>query len=368
MCPSKSPFFTLIILAVFASIFSGHKCQICNLEHGNLPQDWRCDGTPHVLNKNSDKINSYCGYNISSSLTEKIIEKVANGRPALLGELPFVAAIGFKGRHLCGAALIDNYHLVTAAHCVLWKKHDHPNGKGINPKELTVQMGTTFRYGTLAAERDTNRTVRDVFQKYIHRYYEQGYVDQQTKEPKKGGFGGYDITVLTLVDPMPFTRNIWPICIGGFWLNLAFGIANHRTSPLILSGFGQDQNNPVVQLQLSKDIRLLPEDKCEEAIEDHLHYEFQTGIQICTVGAKEEKTTGACPGDSGSALSIVSGARHYLLGVLSYGPANCVEGSTTNPDVYTQTSQVIGWINDITTKWKYSQYYERSKFHSRTIT
>ena len=51
--------------------------------------------------------------------------------------------------------MIDNFHLVTAAAgCTLLMKYEDPNGNGINPSDLKVQMGTTFRYGTRAAEDD----------------------------------------------------------------------------------------------------------------------------------------------------------------------------------------------------------------------
>ena len=358
MEPFKFPFFTLIVLAVGKTLLSVH-CQICNLKNGELPQDWKCDGEPHIHSKDKNELDRYCGFTISSTLPKELTENISNGRPALLGELPFVAAIAYKGRHLCGATLIDNYHLVTAAHCVLLVRYLDPNGNGLNPADLKVQMGTIYRYGTKAAEDDINTITRDVANIHRHRNYEQGYVDRTTRKEKKGGYGGSDLAVLTLVEPMPFTRNTWPVCLGS--KELLIGVAFQRNSPMVVTGFGQDKDRDIknVQLQLSKEMRLLEEDNCEKSIND-LGYEFHPG-QICAAGVKEEKTAGACKGDSGGALSQEVRGRHYMLGLVSYGPGDCLKDNTTNPDVYTDTRYFQSWIDGITTKWQYSTYLHRGK-------
>ena len=362
MYPFNFPFFTLIILA---SIFAIIQCQICDLKHGNLPQNWRCDDTPHILSQNKNEMDRYCGFTNFTSLPDPLSEHVSNANQALPGQLPFAAAIGYKGRHHCGAVLIDNYHLLTAAHCVLLVKYRDPNGNGVNPKDLKVQMGTIFRHGTNAADNDINRIQRDVSKIHRHPDYEQGYVDPTTKRKEKGGFGGSDIAVLTLVEPMPFTRNIWPICLSS--KSLVIGNANLRGSPLSLSGFGEDKDKDIkhVTLQVTTELRLLEKEECKEAISNST-YEFKSG-QLCTVGVKKEKTAGSCKGDSGGPLTISSSGRHYLLGIVSYGPGDCLKGSTTKPDVYSKTDYFYGWIFGITTKWEYSVFFYRSKFFPRKI-
>ena len=336
------------------------KGQICDpTTPGGLPQDWQCDDQPHIISKHNEIMDSYCGFNINQTLTKKIVQKVSNGRPAFPGELPFVAAIAFKGSHLCGATLIDNYHLVTAAHCVLLNKDVDPNGNGVSPKELEVQMGTIYRYGTTSSEKDTHAIIRKVESIKKHPYYEQSYTDSETGKIEKGGYTGYDIAVITLVVPMPFTEYIWPICLGS--KDVVIGAANQKTNPVILSGFGQDtkSGNKHVELQVSKEIRVISKEDCEKSI-DHLGHDFKNG-QICTVGVNEEKTAGACKGDSGSALVQQLSGRHYFLGIVSYGPGDCFKGSTTNPDVYTDARVFLNWISSITTHWQYSSYYDTSK-------
>lgn len=51
---------------------------------------------------------------------------IVGGRDATWGEVPYIASIRWRGKetffgggHRCGAALIDNMTLITAAHCFI---------------------------------------------------------------------------------------------------------------------------------------------------------------------------------------------------------------------------------------------------------
>ena len=44
--------------------------------------------------------------------------RVTNGQNADVGEWPWIAALLMNGRQFCGASLIDDKHILTAAHCV----------------------------------------------------------------------------------------------------------------------------------------------------------------------------------------------------------------------------------------------------------
>ena len=338
------------------------KCQICDSTgSGVLPQKWHCDGVPHTLSNEKEAIENYCGYSVNPTSTPKTGPKVSNGRPATPGELPFAASIAFDGLHSCGAALIDNYHLITAAHCVLLNQNLAPNGNGVDPNYLEVQMGTIYRYGTTAAKNDKHAIIRKVDSIKKNPLYRQGYYDSNTRRIEKGVYGGNDIAIIVLVEPMPFTENIWPICLASE--DVVIGAANQKTNPIILSGFGQDtkSGNTHIELQVSKDIRLMNDSECQKSI-DRRGREFKNG-QMCTVGVNEEKTAGACKGDSGSALVQQLRGRHYILGVVSYGPGDCFKGSTIKPDVYTDVRVFLSWISDYTANWEYSSFYNKGKIN-----
>jgi hypothetical protein len=45
-------------------------------------------------------------------------ERIVGGLTTQLGEWPWIAGLFNAGRHICGGSLIDNKHILTAAHCV----------------------------------------------------------------------------------------------------------------------------------------------------------------------------------------------------------------------------------------------------------
>ncbi|XP_037076685.1 phenoloxidase-activating factor 1-like [Pollicipes pollicipes] len=63
--------------------------------------------------------------------------------------------------------------------------------------------------------------------------------------------------------------------------------------------------------------------------------------QICAGG---ERDRGACAGDAGGPLMAMPapGQPHYLIGVVSFGPARC--GTRNVPDVYTRVTEYEQWI------------------------
>ena len=44
--------------------------------------------------------------------------RVVNGWPAQKNEWPWIAQLRNNGRQFCGGSLIDDRHILTAAHCV----------------------------------------------------------------------------------------------------------------------------------------------------------------------------------------------------------------------------------------------------------
>jgi secreted trypsin-like serine protease len=44
--------------------------------------------------------------------------RIVGGVPAEPGEFPFVAALYRGGAFFCGGSIVDERHIVTAAHCV----------------------------------------------------------------------------------------------------------------------------------------------------------------------------------------------------------------------------------------------------------
>lgn len=59
-----------------------------------------------------------CGMSAGRSLGDTET-RIYGGRYARPGEFPFHAGIFKNGELVCGGTIIDRYHILTAAHCVL---------------------------------------------------------------------------------------------------------------------------------------------------------------------------------------------------------------------------------------------------------
>jgi secreted trypsin-like serine protease len=57
-----------------------------------------------------------CGQQVYNPATEVI--KIVGGQDSERGEFPFMVSLKLAGKHICGAAIINERHIVTAAHCV----------------------------------------------------------------------------------------------------------------------------------------------------------------------------------------------------------------------------------------------------------
>ena len=252
-------FFLLILIA--PSIHS----QLCQENTTNLPGDYICDNTLHIYHHDHDLMKKYCGNKIGNR--NENTAKLTNARNADLFELPFMGSLVWGGKHQCGAVLIDNIHIITAAHCIVPRAAYDVQ---IFPEDLTVVLGTNIRYKN--SLKDPNAVVKEVDEFAIHPSYRQEEFNEF------GPFTGNDIAILKLSEPVKFSPTIWPVCVGSS--SAVLGHAN--PNPVLLSGYGSDglRHKPV--LQRSDKLTLLSEDECYKNLKEKSKRDFQDS-QMCTL-------------------------------------------------------------------------------------
>jgi V8-like Glu-specific endopeptidase len=213
--------------------------------------------------------------------------RVVGGSPATTTDAPWQALVLPDG-FLCGGAILDATHVVTAAHCV----YDAEDQEILAPSAITVHAGITNRFA--AGQHPTVTAVS------VNPDYDP---DRQTG----------DVAILTLATPFSFTTTVKAIALTD---------VGYRPGPgdgLRLSGWGSDVARPpgdtttphaVDNLNVAT---LYPSTGCAT-----VYAPFDDNLLLCAGQAG----TDACQGDSGGPLAVQLGGVWKLAGIVT-GGAGC---------------------------------------------
>ncbi|XP_054853599.1 suppressor of tumorigenicity 14 protein isoform X2 [Eublepharis macularius] len=266
-----------------------------------------CDGVKDC-NDNSDEENCNCG---TRSFSKK--SRIVGGLDAEAGEWPWQVSLhaGSEG-HVCGASLISQKWLVSAAHCF-----NDVNVRYSDPKTWTAYMG-------LFSQQDRGNA--NVQKRGIKNIISHPNFNDFTYD--------YDIAVLELDNQVAFTKQVQPICLPDATHEFPAGKVIHVT------GWGATVEKGVAAVILQKaEIRVINQTICESLLPGQL-----TPRMMC-VGILEGGID-ACQGDSGGPLtSIEPNGRMFLAGVVSWG-VGCAQRN--KPGAYTRVSQFRNWIREKT--------------------
>jgi len=242
--------------------------------------------------------------------------RIVGGGVANYAEWPWQVSLRqYKGgqfKHKCGAALLTNTWIITAAHCV----------KDIAPSNLLVRVGEYHVLRTNEAHKHIDRRIRKVV---THRKFDKGTYE-------------YDIALLQMQDvPINYQPNMIPICLPEND-NLLVGEVGTVTGWGRLSEYGQI--SPVLrEVQLP----IISNSKCMRMYRSSGQNEWIPNIFVCagtSTGGQD-----SCEGDSGGPL-VVKGknGRWQLAGIISWG-IGC--GDRNRPGVYTRISEFRSWIRNV---------------------
>ncbi|CAH0561955.1 unnamed protein product [Brassicogethes aeneus] len=232
-------------------------------------------------------------------------ERIVGGHNADVNEWPWIAALFNSGRQFCGGSLIDDIHILSAAHCVA-----HMSSWDV--ARLTVRLGD-HNIKTQSETRHVEKKVRRVVR---HRGF-----DPRTLYN--------DIAILTLDSPVDFTRNIRPVCLPGAGRDFA-----GQTGTVI--GWGSLRESgpqPAVLQEVS--IPIWSNSDCRQKY-GHAAPGGIVEHMLCAGQASRD----SCSGDSGGPLMVNSG-RWTQAGIVSWG-IGCGKGQY--PGVYTRVEKFMPWI------------------------
>ncbi|XP_055443385.1 transmembrane protease serine 11B-like protein [Bubalus kerabau] len=243
-------------------------------------------------------INNRCGRRPRMSAT---YDRIRGGSTAQEGEWPWQASLKKNGRHYCGASLISDRYLVTAAHCF-------KNSQ--DPRNYTVTFGTRVNLPYM------QHYVQQIF---IHENYIRGELHD-------------DIAVILLTEKVLFKNDVHSVCLPEAAQIFPPG------EGVVVTGWGAlsyDGEYPVL-LQKAP-VKIIDTNTCNA-------WEAYNGMIQDTMlcAGYIEGNIDACQGDSGGPL-VHPNSRNiwYLVGIVSWG-AEC--GTANKPGVYTRVTAYRNWI------------------------
>ncbi|XP_028631262.1 serine protease 40-like [Grammomys surdaster] len=242
--------------------------------------------------------------------------KIYGGHIAKAERWPWQASLLFRGRHVCGAVLIDKNWVASAAHCFQ---------RSLKPSDYRILLG----YTKLSNPSNYSRqmTVNKVI---LHEDF------NKLKSQEK------DIVLIQLHQPVTYSSHIFPICVPD---------NNTKVPPDSLcwiSGWGMLSDEKFLKepfpLQ-DAEVFLMEEQECEAFFQTPemisiIEYDVIKDDMICAGDLTNQKSV--CRGDSGGPLACFLNSYWYVIGLASWNGA-CLE-PIHSPNIFTKVSLFSDWI------------------------
>ncbi|XP_070504841.1 mucin-2-like [Chironomus tepperi] len=245
-------------------------------------------------------------------------------------ESPWLVYFEVKNKR-CGGAMIDDYHVLTAAHCF----------DSIKTSEYAVlrklREAIKIRIGEWKTETDPDcgedvsdeicDTTADIFPKQviIHEKYNKRHYDKRYQ---------YDIAIIKLGWPPRRSEVISVLRLaepercqeatsGEYWKATGFGGGS--------------------KIKKRMEMILLSHEECVKSIDQSHLKKLNADVHVCGRGLSGEKT---CKGDAGSPVTNLVEGIPYLQGIVTFTDEDeCVETETNTASVFLRVPCFYDWIH-----------------------
>ena len=283
----------------------GNPIVCCPVDNTNPPRGREVAQNNHY----GPLLPPHCGFSNASHT------KVVGGVPSKLGAWPWIVALGYRSSKnpsqpawRCGGSLISARHVLTAAHCA------------------SLDTLYVVRIGDLNLKRDDDGAYPvqlEIEEKIVHPAYSTAaFVN--------------DIAVLRLVQDVPFSEHVYPIC-----LPVEDPVRSKdlfRSYPFIAGWGAVGVKGPSSDDLLEIQVPVVSNEACQQAYSNFNAAVIDHRV-LCagyTLGEKD-----ACQGDSGGPLMLPQIRTYYQIGVVSYG-YKCAEPGY--PGVYVRITEYLDFI------------------------
>ncbi|KAM6220908.1 transmembrane protease serine 11B-like [Rhynchocyon petersi] len=243
--------------------------------------------------------NNCCGRQLTNSIRADY--RIVNGEKTQEGAWPWQASMQWKGKQHCGASLISNKWLLSAAHCF---------AKRNNSEDWTVN------FGTMVNKPYMTQKVQKII---LHENYNSSGLHD-------------DIALVQLAGEVVFTKYIRKICLPEAKMTLK------ENDSVVVTGWGTLYMHGPLPVTLQQAVvKIIDNKNCNapQALSGMV-----TDKMLCA-GFMSGKAD-SCQNDSGGPL-VYADSRDiwHLVGIVSWG-AGC--GQKNKPGVYTRVTSYRDWI------------------------
>ncbi|XP_014607219.1 PREDICTED: uncharacterized protein LOC106788464 [Polistes canadensis] len=250
---------------------------------------------------------------------------IAHGSTPAVSQFPWHASLhkseGSNGskNFICGATIIKENILVTAAHCIF----NENNRTVYNPKEYYVITGNVFR--------DYDSVFHD--SPYIQKSKVKNFYVKCNYLAMTGYYAS-DIALVEIEKPFDFTAFLLPACLDQTFIESGNGV---------IAGFGKTHQNTISQILQSINQPYVTLNDCISATPPEI-VKYITQDKFC---AGYKNGTAICAGDSGGGFVIKTGNLWFLRGVASVGLDAITNRCGYSYNLYVRISNHMDWIQDI---------------------